>query len=207
VAKLPNPPAPARLAELGPRIKTLTAGTELWRVYFLGGRYPGGWNSFRFFGPVDARFDHQLPPPHQQNRGVLYCATEVITCVAEVFQGKRILDRRRDDPWLVGFRLERDVILHDLSGTWPTAAGASMAINTGPRSRVQRWSRAIYESYTSVQGLCYSSSMHANRPAVLLYERAQHVLPAAPIFNRALSDALLLVPLRNAAAELGYDFT
>ncbi len=206
MAKLPNPPSATRLAELGPCIKLLPAGTELWRIYFQTGGHPAGWNGFRFFGPVDARFDHHLPPPHNQSRGVLYGATEIATCAAESFQGKRILDRRRDDPWLVGFRLDRDVALQDLTGTWPTAAGASMAINTGPRSRARMWSRAIYESYASVQGIWYCSSMHANRPAVLLYERAQAALAATPFFHRALADALLFVPLKNVTADLGYDF-
>lgn len=80
-----------------------------------------------------------------------------------------------------------------------------MAINTGPRAKARRWSRAIYESYPSVEGLLYCSSMHANRPAVLLYERARGCLPVAPFFHRALSDALLLLPLKNSAAALGYD--
>jgi hypothetical protein len=205
VAKLPNSPSAARLAKLGPRIKLLDSGTELWRIYFRSGEHQGSWNGFRFFGPLNARFDHHLPPPHDQERGVLYGATEVATCVAEVFQGKRILDRRRRDPWLVGFRLLREVSLHDLTGTWPTAAGASMAINTGPRSRAQAWSRAIYEGYASVDGMWYCSSMHANRPAVLLYERARDALSASPFFHRALADPLLFVPLKNAAAGLGYD--
>ena len=207
MAKLPNPPAEAQLARLGPRIKALPAGTELWRIYFRSGNHHGTWEGFRFFGSVDARFDHHVPPPHHQSRGVIYGATEIKTCVAEVFQAKRVLDRRRDDPWLVGFRFGRDVLLHDLTGTWPTAARASMAINTGPRVRAQKWSRAIYEGYPDVEGLWYCSSMNANCPAVLLYERAEDALPAAPFFHRALADPVLFTPLKNAAADLGYDFT
>ncbi len=79
-----------------------------------------------------------------------------------------------------------------------------MAISTGPHARTQRWSRAIYAGYPQVQGLWFCSSMHANQPAVALYERAQHALPPAPLFHRAPSDPTLLNPLRVAASSLGY---
>lgn len=46
--------------------------------------------------------------------------------------------------------------------------------------------------------------MHANRPAVALYERTGDALPAAPVFNRALADRALLPRVSRAAAQLGY---
>ncbi len=67
-----------------------------------------------------------------------------------------------------------------------------------------RWSKLIYARYANVEGLLYASSMHANLPAVALYERCQNALPAAPKFNRALADATLLSRLNHAASELGY---
>jgi RES domain len=127
-----------------------------------------------------------------------------VTCLAEVFQRRRLVDRNRDAPWLVGFELARDAALHDLSSTWPTAAGASIAVGTGPHARAQRWSRAIYESYPAVEGLWCCSSMHADRPAAMLYERAVTALPALPFFHRAIADPLLLLPLKQAVAVLGY---
>jgi hypothetical protein len=54
-------------------------------------------------------------------------------------------------------------------------------------------------------GLYYASSMNGNEPTVVLYERASKALPRLPHFNRPLSDAALLLPLENKAAELGYD--
>jgi hypothetical protein len=54
-------------------------------------------------------------------------------------------------------------------------------------------------------GLYYASSMNGNVPAVALYERASKAIPRLPLFNRLLSDATLLLPLENKAAELGYD--
>jgi len=127
-----------------------------------------------------------------------------LTCLAEVFQIPRSIDRRADEPWLVGFELTRDVKLLDLSGLWPTKAGASMKINSGDRPRAQRWSRQIHGAYPKVEGIYYPSSMHANQPAVALYERAVTSIPVSPLFHRALADPLLLLALKNAAADLGY---
>ena len=123
----------------------------------------------------------------------------------KVFQDSRAIDRRARDPWLVAFRLQHKLQLLDLTGTWPTRAGASMAINTGSRFRAQRWSRVIYEAYPYLHGLYYSSSMHANQPAIALYERAKDTgaLSAQPLFHRSLSDPSLLTTLRNAATDLG----
>lgn len=135
---------------------------------------------------------------------IFYCAEHGPTCLAEVFQDVRVIDRSARDPWLVGFSLVRDVALLDLTGTWPTRAGASMAINSGPRPRAQRWSQAIYEAYPDLEGIYYPSSMHANRPAIALYERALTALPRAPVFHRPLADPALLSVLRHAARELGY---
>lgn len=160
---------------------------------------------FRSYGPVTtSRFDHHLPPPRVQNREILYAAKHIDTTLAEAFQDTRVIDRRAHEPWLVGFRLDRSVSLLDLTGAWPTRAGASMAINSGRRDRARRWSRAIYDAYPLVEGLWYASSMHANRPAVALNERALAVLPGHPEFHRPLVDPALMIMLRNAAHKLGY---
>lgn len=202
MAKLPAPPAgglaiPAITA-------TLTAGTRLCRIYATGGPYPATWNGFRFFGPTHARFDHHDDPPQVQAKGVLYAARGAVTCIAEVFQATRVIDRGRNAPWLVSFEIQRDVVLLDLTGVWPTRAGASMAINSGQRPRARQWSRAIHAAYHGVDGLLYASSMHANQPAVALYERAQNALPAVPVFNRALADPALRRRLSQAATQVGY---
>lgn len=121
-----------------------------------------------------------------------------------MFQDARTIDRVARQPWLAGFALVADLVLLDLTGLWPTATGASMALNAGPRPRAQRWSRAIYAAYPRVQGLWYPSSMHANAPAVALYERARHALAPGPLFHRALADPALLAPLRWVALRIGY---
>lgn len=208
--KFPEPPAVAVLQQVKPAIKVLRTGTVLWRVYFRGGTHPTLWSVFRQFGPTNGRFDQQLPDadgnPCLQDRAILYAALQGPTCFAEVFQDSRVIDRRARDPWLVAFRLQHTLQLLDLTGTWPTRAGASMAINTGSRFRAQRWSRVIYDAYPALHGLYYLSSMHTNQPAIALYERAKDTgaLPARPLFHRSLSDPSLLTVLRNVAVDLGY---
>jgi hypothetical protein len=201
MVKLPEPPDPL-LAKA--ETTTLGTGTPLCRIYFRGGSHSGSWGQFRFFGPTQARFDHHDPPPRVQAKGILYAANCPVTCLAEVFQATRVVERIARDPWLVVFHLTRALVLLDLTGTWPTAAGASMAIGSGPRPRARRWSQSIYAAYPAVEGLLYCSSMHANQPAVALFERAQNALPSAPAFHRALADPGLLLRLNAAATLLGY---
>ena len=101
--------------------------------------------------------------------------------------------------------LTRDLVLLDLRATFPTRAGASMAINTGPRPRAQRWARAFYEAY-EIDGLLYPSSMYGNQPAVALFERSQSALPHAPKFHRALADPALQRRLAATARDIRYDW-
>ena len=176
------PPPPAGLT-LEPEIRILEPGSELWRIYFQGGSHPTPWRFFRSFGPTVGRFDHQLAP--DSGRRILYAAGEIVTCLAEVFQETHIIDREARSPWLVAFRMTRPIVLLDLSGTWPTQAGASMAISSGPRPRAQEWSRVIYDSYPQVEGLYYASSMHANLPAAALYRAGRGRAAARPDFSSA----------------------
>ncbi|HMJ13559.1 MAG TPA: RES family NAD+ phosphorylase [Polyangiaceae bacterium] len=199
--KFPEPPGALAAAA---DVKVLPARTRLWRIYFAGGAYPATWNGFRFFGPTNSRFDHHEEPARLQARGILYAAAIPLTCLAEVFQVTRVIDQVNGAPWLVGFDLVRVVHLLDLTGAWPTRAGASMAINTGPRPRAQRWSKLIYATYPNVEGIYYPSSMHGNQPSIAFFERAQGAMPNAPIFNRALSDPALALRLGTAAAKLRY---
>src|SRR5690242_16103900 len=86
--KLPLPPDTTTLrAVLRPEdLVTYPAGTELWHIHKRGGAHPPHWTQFRYYGPVDARFDHHPRPRRMQSRGILYLATLISTCVAEVFQ-------------------------------------------------------------------------------------------------------------------------
>ncbi len=203
MAKLPKPPDPLPVPA---ETRIVRAGDLYWRIYFRAGPHPSVWNGFRTFGPLtSARFDPHLPPERDQDRAVLYAAAEIATCIAEFFQDTRRINRSRRSPWLSGFALKREITLLDLTGTWPTAAGASMAINSGRRSTARLWSQAIYRDYPRIEGLYYGSSMHANRPAIALYERAASALPAGPTFDRPLLDPHLEPSLKRIATRLRYD--
>jgi len=202
VAKFPWPPPVDDLRRIRPERHTLRSGSLLARVYARGGRHPSRWNDFRYAGPIaSARFDHHVPG---EKRGVLYGAASMATCLAEVFQGTRVIDRVADDRCLTAFRTRRAVRLLDLTGDWPTRAGASQAIASGPRNRGQAWARAIYDAYPTLEGVWYPSSMHGGHPAVVLFERAADALPSDPVLDVPLTHPGLLPDLTRAANALGY---
>jgi hypothetical protein len=205
--KFPEPPTVNDLQVFGVRPDEeyrLPVGATVWRVYFQGGDHPTRWHDFRAFGPTDARFDHHLLPKRVQDRKMLYGASLGPTCIAEVFQKSRTINRTRRRPWLVAFETTREVVLLDLGGAWPTRVGASQAINTGTRKRAKRWSQRIYEAFPHIHGIYYPSSMYRSEPAIALYEHAEDALPAAPSFHKPLDDASLLIPLQNVANDVGY---
>lgn len=211
--KFPEPPPIRRLQAIGPDILALPEGSPLARVFFRGGDHPVAWNSFRFWGPGAARFDHHRPGPAGGPivgpRGILYAAGPgapgaLAVCVAEVFQETRIVDVRDRAPWFVVFRIGRPLRLLDLRGTWPTRAGASQAISSGSKARARRWSQAIHEACPDLDGLIYPSSMGGGADSYALYERAQAAIPDLPEFHRALEDPALARPLADAAAAIEY---
>ena len=205
--KVPRRPSPELLESLHPQVRTIPTGSVIWRVYFRGGLHPTNWKDFRHVGPIDARFDHhEENESTRQDRAVTYGADHPTTCLAEVFQKTRVVNRWHNDPWLVGFETGNPVRLLDLTGTFPTRAGASMGLMAGPRSVSRAWARAFHDSWPESQGLYYPSSMHANRPAMVFTERAAQagVTPARPSLHRSLADPAILSVLRNAARELGY---
>jgi hypothetical protein len=208
LSKFPEPPGVSALRKIEPQTIALTADTPLARIYFAAGPHPSRWNQFRSFGPTAARWDHHLPDardaPTEQSRAVLYCAPDVDTCAAEVFQSTRRIDRTRDAPGLVVFALREAVTLLELRGVFATTIGASTAIHSGPRSRARAWARELYDAYPEVQGLYYGSSMNGHAPAIVLNDRAQRALPEEPQFHRALNDDMLVEILQRIALRLSY---
>ena len=81
-----------------------------------------------------------------------------------------------------------------------------MKLVSGPKTYAQNWSRDFYGCYDGIEGLYYPSSL-TNRPAMALYERVLHSppFPGTPRLHRALSDALLIDPIRGACQDIGYD--
>ena len=202
MAKFPGPPPLGELRRVGAARHTLRTGALVARIYPKGGPHPTTWRQFRFDGPLPgARFDHHLAG---DRRGVLYGGRDLVTCVAEVFQGSRLVDRYAADRCLAAFALTRSVRLLDLTRDWPTRAGASQALASGPRPRGRAWARAIYEAYPSIEGIWYPSSMHGGHPALVLFDRAETALPSAPELDVPLSHPGLLPDLVRAAGSLGY---
>lgn len=202
---LPSPPSVAALQELGAEVHVLPRGATVWRVYFRGGPHPTSWNTFRQYGPTGARFDHHDPPPAMHpTKSILYGADLGPTCLAEVFQETRVIDRNRHEPALAAFDLVQELRLLDVTGAWPVRAHASMAIGSGNRKRAREWSRAIYDAFPDLQGIRYASSMDANRPAFAFYERARGAIPAQPHRDVPLSAPGLAIFLARAAARFDY---
>lgn len=215
MARLPQPPAPAVLQAMLRRTEDVVAlptGTRLVRVFATGGNHPQQWNSFRYAGPLPhARFDPHPPDPHgggpsmTREHGVLYFSLSVRTCIAEVFQATSTVDRRTRSPQLVILRPRRTVRLLDLSGLWPTRAGASQAISNGPKERTQSWARSIRAAHPELDGLWYRSSMDSGSPSVCLWDPpAQTVLPEEPDVLLPLDHAGLDLPLGRVCDDLSY---
>jgi hypothetical protein len=184
--------------------------SPLARIFLTAGPHPGAWNRFRTVGPLaTGRFDPHPPtadgrPAPAPGYGVLYAAVALRTALAEVFQVARVVDRHSGRPWLGVFAPARVLRLLDLTGTWPTRAGASQAISTGPRDRARDWARAIFAAYDDVDGLWYRSSMDGGRPAVCLWERAADAMPESPLALLPLDAPALAYPLARACRDLGY---
>jgi hypothetical protein len=180
------------------------------RIYYSRGEHPQVWNQFRYFGPLNSRWDHhslsEQGGPALQSRGIYYAARDANTCVAEAFQATRRIDRVFQAPWLVMFKTLAALKLLDLTGDFATRMGASMAIHSGSRGRARGWARDLYEAYPDVQGILYAASMRGGAPALALNERslAAPLFPAHPLFHRALADDAMLDPLKHAARALGY---
>lgn len=207
MAKVPRTPSLEHLKTLDPDIWCLDEGTVVSRIYYRGGLHPTRWHDFRHVGPTDARFDHHLgSEPVEQDRAVLYAANDPITCFAEVFQKTRVINRWHKEPWLVSFRVDKPLQLLDLTGSFPTRAGASMGLMSGPRSVSRNWAQGFCDAYPEIAGLYYPSSMHANSPAMVLTEKAiaVGVTPTHPSFHRSLGDPATLTLLKNVAHSLGY---
>ena len=204
----PNSPGAARLAEIEPGLSTLPAGTALARVYSTSSGHQQAWNEFRSSGPLNFRWDHQLPSAAEAPSGqqVYYAAADAVTCLAEAFQATRRIDRVYQAPWLVVFKTRRPLRLLDLTGDFATRMGASIAIHSGSRVRARAWARDLYAAFGDAEGIRYASTLHHGAPAFALNERALRspLFPPHPEFHRALADDMLLDPLKHAAQALGY---
>src|SRR6266702_3098410 len=85
MAKFPDAPGTAVLAEIAPGVVTLPADSTLARVYYTSSAHPLPWNELRSNGPLNFRWDHHLPTvagePHELARAVYYAAAGAVTCL------------------------------------------------------------------------------------------------------------------------------
>jgi hypothetical protein len=188
---------------------TVPTGTGLARVYYTSSGHPLAWNEFRCFGPLHFRWDHHETlggEPCEQARAVYYASTDATTCLAEVFQSTRRIDRVYQAPWIVVFKTQGPLVLLDLTGGFADRLGATMAIHCGSRQQSRSWARDLYAAFPGAHGIRYASAMHGGAPAFALNERSLRAaaFPPHPEFHRALADDLLLDPLKHAAQVLGY---
>ena len=207
--KLPVEPDLTVLSDTEPDIRLVQPGERWFRIYYRGGAFPTWWNEMRYFGPTHSRFDHHVrdenKKPQKQNRGIVYCACNVQTCVAEVFQNGRTVDLEHKQPSLSAFEFRQTLNLLDLSSVFPLKVRTTPKFMTGTRSHARNWSQGFYDIDESIDGLYYLSSK-TNKPALALYERAfnSHTFDAKLVFNRSLNDDLLREALEHVCDEIGY---
>lgn len=209
--KFPDPPDPDQLPAVDQDGDQVEVTAPLWRIFPTTTVHAVPWNTLRHWGPVAARFDpHPPPPADHPDHGVLYAGSDAVTALAEAFGVNRTVDVRTGAPWLVKFTLDLGAVrLLDLTGTWPTRAGASQEIWTSPdRRRTQRWARAIAARFPELGGLRYSSSMHGARAHnVALWAPAEAALNAAVArFAEPLAHPAMAAMIRDACTRLGYDY-
>lgn len=214
MARLPLPPSADELQSVLRPAEDIVAvhpATRLVRVFTALGRHPQRWHSFRHAGPLPhGRFDPQAPaddggPSSNGTIGVLYLALSVRTSIAEVYQETSTVDRATRSPHLVVLRPARTLRLLDLTDLWPTRAGASQEISSGPKRVTQAWARAIRQAMPDVDGVWYRSSMDSGQPAIALWQPpAGNALPIEPDILLPLNHPGLDLPLSRVCDELNY---
>lgn len=203
--KLPDTP-PASFTTESSHLRSYQG--PLWRIYRTTGPHALSWDELRHHGPVPGmRFD-----PHPPSRGthadvgVLYTATDATTALAEVFQGRRVIDRSEGRPMVVAWEPTRPLTLLDLTSNWPVLNGASASIQRGPKRSTQAWARAIRDRYADeVDGLWHLSAI-TGQPLVTVFDRADRVasFPKRTRVHLGLADVTADVLVAFAARRLGY---
>lgn len=178
----------------------------LWRIHRTEGEFVAPWDVCRRFGPLGGmRYDPHPAggPAVHPNHGVHYNAVDVDTAVAEVFQRTRTVNVTNGVPFLTGWSPVEPLRLLDLTSAWTLRNGAADSLQAAPRSVCRAWARAIHEQLPGVEGLYVRSTMTGGAN-VVLWERAEGKLPAAPRFHRPLTSAAALAVIGPVATRIGY---
>lgn len=208
--RLPGPPPATGLRSIGIRddeYRIISTDELWWRVHRTTGDHVLAWNAFREHGP-HLRFDPHPPPArHHPGIGIWYGASNPTPALAEAFQNTRTIDRFRGQPYLTALKFTRPIKLLDLAtdsgGAWPTRAGGTFALSTGPHSITQRWARRITEAFPGLDGLRYNSRF-AGQPCLALFTPAASAMPTRPALSLPLSHPGLALRITGAAQKLGY---
>ena len=190
----------------------LSAGTTLVRVYDPKSKHKPGARLFRSYGPL-RRFDHHRgrvgvgpsTPDEDTDRSVYYASLTLSGSVVEVFGEDRVIER---GSFRAAYsRLLQPLSLLDLRGDAAIRAGTLHALGQiEATSKTQAWSRYFYETpatYGLVDGLIYANS-HNGEDAILLYERAAHVIASAKQTVRLLANPGMELQLLRIADATGF---
>lgn len=205
MAKVPRrPPKPLTVDEG----EVVAYRGAVWRIQRTSGARVSAWNEARTFGPLPTmRFDPHLDEPtgprSHPGDGVLYAATDIATCVAEVYQTTKVVDRHSGAPVLVGWTPVRPMRLLDLTGSWALRNGAAQSLAAAPRAVCRAWAREIYSQLPELDGLWVPSTM-TGASNVVMWLRAADSMPAGPSFVRELSHPIAQVALASACRRIGY---
>jgi len=199
-----------RLASTAIEEKLLRAGSQLYRVYFRAGDYPSEWNGFRAWGPhSECRFDHhEGPPPHEQDREILYVAERPHTALVEVFHSAGSIHLTRGTPALAQFALAEPLTLLDLTTAWIYRAGGSPdEIISGKRDVSREWARAIWTLFPNLDGIYYRSVISLGDFNIALFERAKrkNCVPREPISDLALTHIAIQSIIDTTADDFGLE--
>ena len=216
---LPAAPPPGQLPDRRPADDlTVPAGSRVVRIHAHAGRYWQPWWEFRRAAiPNPGRFDAFDAPDVD---GVSYFAiagsdeerarvavgetSAVATCLAEVVQEKRVLDRLDERSLLIAC-LTRPLTLLDVSSDWVTGARAGTHVATAPKQRTSQWEASIAHRWPDLHGITWISAVRPPGRALVLWSpRASDELAAAePQLHRALDDPYISPVLAWAADATG----
>lgn len=177
----------------------------LWRVHRTTGAHVLPWNALRTFGPLPSmRWDpHPGSQPGPHSEGVLYCAVDAATALAEAFQTTRLIGSGDGASQLTAWEPTRPLRLLDLSGTWLIRNGASAALTAGSRATCRSWAREIHTRWPHLDGVAVPSTMTGSLN-IVLWNAARDSMPTSPAFSRALAHPLVWSIAQAAAQRIGY---
>lgn len=181
----------------------------LFRIHATSGDYPYRWDEYRSWGPSNSRWDPQPPPADDYpDHGVLYAAADTSTAFGEIFQDDRVIDLREGDRHLSGWDPVRELVLLDLTDTWPLRNGGFADLMTAEKGTCRSWAREIHAQLSvagpRVDGL-YTESTVTNRPVITLWRNAGDSFPPAPALSRELSHTDLVGIVEDAKADTGFE--